>query len=174
MRTLSPWLHKRASAFGSDKGIIFSSNFWLHTARFDVHEVPGLPHRDCSHAPRTCSPNLKIELTSTWSHQSKLSMTSRCRRSWNRFWRKSTEGKSKRVKSNSCGQQDRGGHLLQSYLQNIQRNLKKKLMKTTRLGFPMTCALSYISIVLPDIVPDGWYFYMFVTPSVRKWSTYFD
>jgi len=33
MRTLSPWLHKRASAFGSDKGIIFSSNFWLHTAR---------------------------------------------------------------------------------------------------------------------------------------------
>ena len=131
--------------------------------------VPDLPHRDYSHAPRTCSPSLKIELTSTWSHQSKLSMTSWCRRSWNRFWRKSTEGKSKRVKSNSCGQQDRGGHLLQSYLQNIQRNLKKKLMKTTRLGFPMTCALSYISIVLPDIVPDGWYFYMFVTQQANSY-----
>ena len=38
--------------------------------------------------------------------------------------------------------------------------LKKKLMKTTRLGFPMICALSYISIFLS--VSSKWLVFLYV------------
>jgi len=121
--------------------------------------VPDLPHRDYSHAPRTCSPSLKIELTSTWSHQSKLSMTSRCRRSWNRFWRKSTEEKGKRVKSDLCRQRDSCLRQEDIYCNPIFKTFKEIWRKSwsRRRGLG-----SQWLVLLVTFLYD-WYFFMFVT-----------
>jgi hypothetical protein len=76
------------------------------------------------------------------------------RRSWNHFWRKSTEGKGRRVSPDSCGHHDscsrQSGYLSAALSFRTFRDLKKRLMKPPRLEFPMTCVVSFSS--------NGWYF----------------
>lgn len=154
MHTLQPWVLMCPSAFGQGKGRFIVITIWVHTANSDVHASALFCLTVTALLPRTCSPSLKIEHTSTWSHPSKPSTTVQRRRSWNHFLRKSTEGKGRRVSPDSCGQQDscsrQSGYLSAALSFRTFRYLKKRLMKPTRLEFPMTCVVSFSS--------NGWYF----------------
>ena len=153
MRTLSPWLHKRASAFGSDRQY-FATTFdftllaqllWCScTSQICLTVTTLMPP---GHVLRVWRSSLQalghINRSSAWPlGAGDLEIVSE------------ENPPKKKVKEWNLTRADNGivacvrGTSIAALSFRTFRNMKKKLMKTTRLGFPMTCALSYISIWL--------------------------